>query len=121
MLKVKDAYNLDCLAIAVGCAALEDQAWLQETTARIVRTRTHMLHALREMGLHVPPSQTNFVFPRIPDGRALEVYEALEKRRILVRHFRGPRVADSLRVTVGTEDEVAAFLQALQEILDTGR
>jgi histidinol-phosphate aminotransferase len=117
MMKVKDSYNLDRLAIVAGCAALEDQEWLQETTAKIIRTRTHMLQALQEMGLHVPPSRANFVFPRMPDGRALEVYEALEKRRILVRYFRAPLVADSLRVSVGTDDEVAAFLRALRELV----
>jgi histidinol-phosphate aminotransferase len=117
MLKVKDAYNLDRLAIVAGCAALEDQQWLRDTTAKIVRTRTHLLHALSDMGLQVPPSRANFVFPRIPHSRALEVYEALEKRRILVRYFRGPLVADSLRVTVGTDAEVEAFVRALRELL----
>jgi histidinol-phosphate aminotransferase len=105
------------LAIVAGCAALEDQAWLQDTTARIIRTRTHLLQALTDMGLHVPPSRSNFVFPRIPGGRASAIYEALEKRRILVRYFRGPLVADSLRVTVGTDAEIDAFIQALRELL----
>jgi histidinol-phosphate aminotransferase len=117
MLKVKDAYNLDRLAIVAGCAALEDQEWFRETVAKIMRTRTHLLETLTDMGLHVPPSRANFVFPRIPEGRALEVYEALEKRHILVRYFRGPLVADSLRVSVGTDAEVEAFLRALRDIL----
>jgi histidinol-phosphate aminotransferase len=118
MMKVKDAYNLDRLAIAAGCAALKDQDWLRETTAKIIRTRTHMLQALTDMGLHVPASRTNFVFPRMPDGRALEVYEALEKRHILVRYFKaGAMTADNLRVTVGTDDEVTLFLQALRELV----
>lgn len=118
MMKVKDAYNLDRLAIVAGCAALEDREWLEETTAKIIRTRTRLLEALEAMGLHVPPSQTNFVFPRIPDGRAQEVYEELEKRRILVRYFGSiPMIADSLRVTVGTDEEVDAFVKALKEIL----
>jgi histidinol-phosphate aminotransferase len=117
MFKVKDAYNLDRLSIVAGCAALEDQAWLQETTTKIIRTRTHMLQALTDMGLEVPPSRSNFVFPRIPHGRAFEVYEALEQRRILVRYFSSPHVADSLRVTVGTDDEVEAFLDALRALL----
>ena len=117
MLKVKDAYNLDRLAIVAGCAALEDQDWLQETTAKIIRTRTALLQALTEMGLEVPASRSNFVFPRIPDGRAAEIHEALEKRRILVRYFRDPLVADAIRVTVGTDAEVETFLRALRTLL----
>lgn len=117
LMKVKDSYNLDRLALVAGCAALEDQAWLQETTAKIIRTRTQMVQALQEMGLHVPPSRSNFVFPRLAAGRALEIYEALEKRRILVRYFRDPMVADSFRVTVGTDTEVEIFLRTLQTLI----
>jgi histidinol-phosphate aminotransferase len=118
MLKVKDAYNLDRLAIVAGCTALEDREWFDETTAKIIRTRTRLLRELEAMGLEVPPSRSNFVFPRIPDGRALEIYEKLEKRRILVRYFRTPpMVADSLRVSVGTDAEIDAFLQAMRELL----
>ncbi|ETW98090.1 histidinol-phosphate transaminase [Candidatus Entotheonella palauensis] len=118
LMKVKDSYNLDRLAIVAGCAALEDQAWLEKTTAKIIRTRTRMLAEFETMGLHVPPSRSNFVFPRIPGGRAKEVFEALEKRRILVRYFGSlPMIADSLRVTVGTDEEADAFLEALKEIL----
>jgi histidinol-phosphate aminotransferase len=118
MLKVKDAYNLDRLAIVAGCTALEDREWFDETTAKIIRTRTRLLRELEAMGLEVPPSRSNFVFPRIPDGRALEIYEKLEKRRILVRYFRTPpMVANSLRVSVGTDAEIDTFLQAMRELL----
>lgn len=118
MLKVKDSYNLDRLAIVAGCAALEDQEWLRDTTARIIQTRTWVQQALQELGLHVPPSRSNFVFPRIPDGRAAEIYEGLEKRRILVRYFpHEALIADSLRVTIGTDEEMEAFLTALRVLL----
>ena len=90
---------------------------MQETTAKIVTTRTHLLQALTNMGLHVPPSHANFVFPRMPDGRAASLYAGLEKRRILVRYFSAPLTADSMRVTVGTDREVEAFVRALQELL----
>ena len=117
MLKVKDSYNLNRLAIVAGCAALQDQDWLQDNVARIIRTRTHVLHELTAMDLQVPPSRTNFVFPRLPNGRAAEVFAALEQRRILVRYFRGSLTADSLRVSIGTEAEMATFMQALRELL----
>lgn len=117
MMKVKDSYNLDRLAIVAGCAALQDQAWLHETVGMIIRTRTWMQQELAALGLHVPQSRSNFVFPRIPDGRAAEIFEALEKSHILVRYFRGPLVQDSLRVTVGTDAEVEAFVRALRELL----
>ena len=69
------------------------------------------------MGLHVPASRTNFVFPRMPNGRALEIFEELEKRHILVRYFKDPLTADSIRVTVGTDDEVEIFLKTLRQLM----
>lgn len=118
MMKVKDSYNLDRLAIVAGCAALQDQAWLHETVGMIVRTRTWLQQGLEALGLHVPPSRSNFVFPRLPDGRAGAIFAALEQRHILVRYFRsGPLVQDSLRVTVGTDAEVETFVQTLRELL----
>jgi histidinol-phosphate aminotransferase len=120
MMKVKDSYNLDTLAIVAGCAALQDQEWLHEIIGMIVRTRTWVQQELERMGLSMPPSRSNFVFPTIPDGRAAEVFEALEKRRILVRYFRGPLVQDSLRISIGTDAEMEACLQALHESLIRG-
>ena len=117
MMKVKDSYNLDSLAIVAGCAALQDQEWLHEIVGMIVRTRTWMQQELEGMGLYVPPSRSNFVFPTIPDGRAAEVFEALEKRRILVRYFRGPLVQDSIRISVGTDAETETCVQALRDLL----
>jgi histidinol-phosphate aminotransferase len=120
MMKVKDSYNLDTLAIVAGCAALQDQEWLHEIVGMIVRTRTWVQQELEGMGLYVPPSRGNFVFPTIPDGRAAEVFEALEKRRILARYFRGPLVKHSLRISIGTDAEMEACLQALHELLTQG-
>jgi histidinol-phosphate aminotransferase len=120
MMKVKDSYNLDTLAIVAGCAALQDQEWLHEIVSMIVRTRTWVQQELEGMGLSVPPSRSNFVFPTIPDGRAAEMFEALEKRRILVRYFRGPLVKNSLRISIGTDAEMETCLQALRELLTQG-
>ena len=79
-----------------------------------------MQQELEGMGLHVPPSRSNFVFPSIPNGRAAEEFEALEKHRILVRYFRGPLVQDSLRISIGTDAEMETCLHALRELLTQG-
>lgn len=117
MMKVKDSYNLDRLSIVAGVTALQDQAWLHDIVGRIIHTRTRVLDALQAMGLHVPPSRTNFVFPKIPDGRAEDIFQALEARHILVRYFRTPLTRDSLRVTIGTDTDMDVFLKTLQELL----
>jgi histidinol-phosphate aminotransferase len=115
--KVRDSYNLDRLAIAAGEAALKDVAWMERNVARIRKTRAFLAAALPPLGFIPYPSHSNFVLARRPGGRsARPVYEELKRRKILVRHFDTPRLAHCLRITVGTDGEVEAFLSALKEI-----
>ena len=62
MMKVKDSYNLDSLAIVAGCAALQDQEWLQEIVGMIVRTRTWVQQELRH-GSCMCPLMQQFCLP----------------------------------------------------------
>lgn len=115
--KVRDSYNLDRLAIAAGEAALKDIAWMERNVARIRKTRAVLAAALPPLGLLPYPSQSNFILARRRGGRsARPVYEELKRRKILVRYFDTPRLADCLRITVGTDAEVGALLSALKEI-----
>jgi len=69
------------------------------------------------MGFRVWPSQANFLLTRPPAGDAERIYDALKAVGILVRYFKQPRLDDKLRITVGTEEQNAALLGALKEIL----
>ena len=62
LVKVKDSYNCDTLSQAAGVAALEDQAYLAETRAKVLATRDRLTAALRGFGYVVPDSQSNFVW-----------------------------------------------------------
>ena len=115
--KVKDSYNLNRLSIAAGAAALADIAWMERNAARIRKTRDALVAALPSVGFSPFPSQSNFVLARrTRGGSARPVYEALKRRKILVRHFDTPRLADCLRITVGTDEEIAALLSAMKRI-----
>lgn len=115
--KVKDSYNLSRLSIAAGEAALSDLAWMERNAARIRRTREALAASLPSVGFIPFPSQSNFVLARrARGGSARNVYEALKRRKILVRYFDTPRLADCLRITVGTDAEIAALLDAMRRI-----
>jgi histidinol-phosphate aminotransferase len=114
--KIRDHYHLDRLALAAATAALSDQAYLRETVARIRATRTRFVAGLKELGYAVIPSQANFVFASPPDRNGRRIYEALYARKILVRYFTDPLLAHGLRMTIGTDEEMEATLQALGEI-----
>jgi len=116
--KVRDSYNLSRLAIAAGAAALADTGWMERNAARIRETREALAAALPGVGFTPFPSQSNFILARrTRGGSARPVYEALKRRKILVRHFDTPRLAGCLRITVGTDAEVRALLGALKAIL----
>ena len=112
LVKVKDSYNCDTLSLACCEAALEDQDYLASTTGRIKATRQRLLKAMRDLGYTVPESQANFVWcTGGPPAR--ETYESLKARKILVRLMRYPGQADGLRITVGTDEEINRFLDAI--------
>jgi len=114
--KVKDSYNCDTLSLLGGAAALEDQAYLAGTRAKILATRARLTAAMRGLGYAVPESRANFVW--CPGGPpASGVYEGLKARGILVRLMRYPGHPDGLRVTVGTDDDIDAFLEAMRMLV----
>ncbi len=114
--KVKDSYNCDALSIAAATAAIDDQAWLTECRAKIVATRRRLTEALAALGFLPVESQANFVWCTHPERPHKPIYEALKARQILIRFMQYPGWGDGLRITVGTDDEIDAFLSVLKTL-----
>jgi len=115
--KVKDSYNMGRLSIAAGEAALSDIPWMKQNAARILKTREALSEALPSVGYTPFPSQTNFILARkTSGGSARPTYEALKRRKILVRYFDTPRLADCIRITVGTDEEIEQLLAAMKKL-----
>ncbi|MBE7210742.1 MAG: histidinol-phosphate transaminase [Gluconacetobacter diazotrophicus] len=120
--RVKDSFNsypLDRLAEAGAVAAVEDEAWFADTRARIMASRERLAAGLERLGFVVLPSAANFVLARHPGHGGAALQAALRERGVLVRHFTAPRIADYLRITVGTDAECDALLDALRALLAT--
>lgn len=120
LVRVKDSFNsypLDRLATAGAVAALEDEVWFQTTRDKVVDTREGLSLQLEDLGFEVLPSQANFVFARHPERDAAELAALLRERAVLVRHFRQPRIAQYLRISIGTREQCGALVQALESIL----
>lgn len=114
--KVRDSYNCDALSIAGAAAALEDSAWLERTTEKILATRTRMTASLTELGFEVTPSSTNFVWCTHASGNQ-SIYEKLRQHQILVRYMNYDGWGDGIRITVGTDDQADALVTVLKQIL----
>ena len=98
LLKVKDSYNVDAVA------------------ARVRASRERLARALAGLGCRVWPSEANFLLVRPPDGAARAAYERLRAAGILVRFFDEPMLADTLRITVGTDDQNDRLLAAWRKL-----
>ena len=119
--RVKDSFNsypLGRPAQAGAIASLEDEAWFQEARARVIAGRERLNRGLVRLGFDVLPSCANFVFARHPSHAGAALAAGLRQRAVIVRHFSAPRIADYLRITVGTDGQIDRLLSALSEILD---
>ena len=118
--RVKDSFNsypIGTVAQAGAAASVRDEAYFRECCARIIAGREAMTQALVERGFVVLPSSANFIFARHPDRDGPELAAELRARAVLVRHFNKPRTAPYLRITVGTEEDTARLIAAVDDIL----
>jgi histidinol-phosphate aminotransferase len=111
-------YHLDALKQAAGRLALRFVGEMEDRVGLIVRERHRLLAALGRLPVTVWPSQANFILFRPECRKGTEVWQGLVDRSVLVRDTSSwPRLAECLRVTVGTPAENDAFLSALAEVL----
>jgi len=114
--KIRDSYNVSALSQALAEAALDDVGAVRENIGRIRATREKTAEDLGARGFSVTPSDANFLWVRPPDGGAKELFAALRQENILVRYFPGPRTGEHLRITIGTDGQMAQFVEALDRI-----
>ncbi len=118
-LKVKTPYNLSAVAIEQGCQTLQQQQARNDHVELIRSERERVAERLRDLSgvRRVFPSKANFLLFRCP--KATEVVRRLLQRGIVVRDRSSmPKLADCIRVTIGTHEENNRFLEALEVILD---
>jgi histidinol-phosphate aminotransferase len=118
--RIKNSFNsypLGRLAQAGALAAIEDQAHLEAMSAKVIQTREKLLRQLSALGFETLPSTANFIFTRHPQHAGAKLYQALRDHGIIVRHFKSPRIEEFLRITIGTNEQSAELVSALQEIL----
>lgn len=117
--RVKDSFNsypLDRLAQAGAQAAYEDAPYFEQTCRAVMQSRDALAHQLAALGFVMPPSAANFLFAHHPAHDAAALAAGLRAQGILVRHFSAPRIAQYLRITVGTAAQCSALVEALRRL-----
>lgn len=118
LMKVKDSYNVNALSQTAAITALEDRQYMRDNVEKIKLTRQRLTSELKSLGFDVAPSQSNFVLAT-PDGYPLtaeEIYTRLKELKILVRYLNMRRLDKSVRITIGTDNEIDSLLKALGDI-----
>jgi histidinol-phosphate aminotransferase len=117
--RIRDSFNsytVDLLALAGASAAVSDVQYYDEINRRVIATRERTAETLRGLGFTVLPSSANFLFIKAPHISGGSLFAILREKGILVRHFNKERIADFLRVSIGTDAEMDKLLELCGEI-----
>lgn len=112
-----NSYTLNLPAQVLGVEALRDRTYFEETVQKIINTRERTKAELSKLGFTFPDSKTNFVFASHKSVPAAEIFAALKEADIYVRHWNKPRINNSLRISIGTDEEMDALLAFLRKYL----
>ncbi|MFF7707004.1 histidinol-phosphate transaminase [Pseudomonas sp. NPDC007930] len=114
--RVKNSFNsypIDRVAEAGAAAAFKDVAWFEQGRQAVIASRETLVAQLRERGFEVLPSAANFIFARHPEQDAAQIAAKLREKGVIVRHFKQQRIAQFLRISVGTPEQNQALIAAL--------
>lgn len=113
-------YNINRLTLLAGKAAVLDNDYYMENCKKVIETREFTVKELRTLGFTVTDSKANFIFAKSDFVSGETLYKELKRRGILVRHFSSPKICEYNRITIGTREQMQAFLDAVQDILKQG-
>ena len=113
---VREPFNVNSLAQAAACAALDDTAFLKRTRQLVVEGRQYLIRALDALKLRHIPSVTNFLLIEL-GPRAPRLAEALLRQGVIVREMSAWKLTGCVRVTIGTMAENRRFVTALKRCL----
>lgn len=117
---VKDSVNsypVDMLAQNIGILALKDREYYTDISRKIQETRERFMDSLTRMGWTTLPSKANFVFTRKEGWAGEDIYLRLKKAGFLVRHFKLDGIRDFVRITIGTDEDMASLEEAMANLI----
>jgi histidinol-phosphate aminotransferase len=113
--KTRQPFNTSSIAQAAALAAIADDGHISATRRLTSEGRDYLQRKFAEMKLRFVPSAANFVLVNVGDGQA--VFQALLKKKIIVRELKGYRLPEWVRISIGTMEQNRKCIAALHEIL----
>lgn len=113
--QVRQPFNVNAMAQAAAMAALDDVTHIVETREMVRAGLTFFENELSALGVETVPSGANFILAKT--GRGREVFEQLQKRKVIVRPMDPYGLPEQVRITVGTPEQNQQVVNALKEVL----
>ena len=113
-----NSYTMNRLTVAAGVAMLEDDDYFKEVSKKVIATRERIKVELSALGFTFPDSKSNFIFAKHESVPGKELFEAAKEAGIFVRWWNRPRISDYLRISIGTDEEMDAFIAFLKKYLN---
>ena len=110
-----NSYTMNQTTLALGAAAIADRAYFEETVHKVVETREWTKKELTKLGFVFGDSKANFIFASHPEIPAADLFAALREANIIVRYFNKPRIANYLRITIGTQEDMEKLIEFLKK------
>jgi histidinol-phosphate aminotransferase len=116
LMAIKIPHNVSVAAEIAVRESLADIDYLQGRVEAIIKERSRLFDALREISWIKPyPSQANFIYCLVK-GSAADLNLKLQKKGILVRYFDKPLLQNSIRISVGKPEHTDTLIKALHEL-----
>jgi len=113
---VRAPFNNTSLSQAVAIVALEDQAYIEKCREINEKGKQQFVQWCETNGMKYYPSETNFVLFEVKADSHI-VFEELMKRGFIIRSGAALGAPGFIRVTIGTEEQNAKFLNLLDDVL----
>lgn len=113
-----NSYPIDYVTQQIALASVLDSQDMKTKCQKVMNTRERTKKKLKELGFIVPDSYANFVFVKHPDIDGEELFLALRKEGIIVRHWNQPRIDQYLRITIGTDQQMNRLFDFLERYIN---
>ncbi|HEY0613783.1 MAG TPA: histidinol-phosphate transaminase [Candidatus Elarobacter sp.] len=114
--RVRLPFNVSRPAALAALAAIDDLEFVRRSLETNEAGKAYLYPAFEKLGLHAYPTAANFVAVAVP-GTATEAYEALLRRGIVTRSGDALGMPGRLRITIGTPEQNALLIEALESLV----
>jgi len=116
--RVRQPFNVNAAAQAAATAALDDLEFVAMCRTENEVGRQVLCEGLTALGFKTVGGAANFVLSRV--GSSAEVFEALQRRGLIVRPLAPYGMPEYVRITIGRSEENERLLSVLREDLKSG-